>query len=43
MYDIINNCKLDDIIDAFVKVANKYVDARCVRGFIKLSKISKNY
>jgi hypothetical protein len=30
--------ELDDIIDAFIKVANKYVDAECVRGYIKLYK-----
>ena len=31
--------ELDDIINAFVEVANNYVNAECVKGFIKLYKI----
>ena len=30
--------ELDDIIGAFIKVANKYVNSECVRGFMKLYK-----
>ena len=30
--------ELDDIISAFIKVANKYVNAECVKGFMKLYK-----